>query len=109
MFIGYVAFSVPYRQEDYLPRDVNPDHWAGHGKPMTRETLTGTTWRLGRRLRFHFAEGGTLKINGKYPGTWNLDGNTVHLEAGPRKVDLNIQLDELVLEGRPLRRIPQGE
>ena len=109
MFIGYVAFSVPYREEDFLPRETNPDHWAGYGKPITRKTLAGTTWRLGGRMRFLFSKGGVLKINGKFPGTWKLAGNKVHLQAGFHKVELNIQLDELALKGRPLRRIPQGE
>jgi hypothetical protein len=108
MFIGYVASSVPYRQEDFVAREVNPDHWAGFGKQITAETLTGTTWSMGKRFRFHFLQGGTLKINGKFPGSWNLDSKSIHLKAGPRNIDLNIRLDELVFKGRPLQRIPQG-
>jgi len=109
MFIGYVASSVPYQQENFIPRDANPDKWEGYGKQITASTLAGTSWKLGRRLKIHFSEDGKLKFNGFYPGTWNLEEQSVHIKSGRREINLDIRLDELVLRGRPLRRIPAGE
>ena len=108
MFIGYLSYSQPYNAEDFKPRDPNPDKWAGYGQPLTNETLTGTTWQIGRRFKLRFEADGKLVINDEHQGTWKLDGETLDLKTGLRDVTADVVVDELYLDGRPLTRIPAG-
>ena len=109
MFIGYVSFSEPYKADDYVPQDPNPDGWAGYGKPLTAESLAGTNWQAGRRFQLRFEAGGKLIINEGFEGTWALEGQKVHLKTGRRDFDVDVVLDELFIEGRPLQRLIPGQ
>lgn len=106
MFIGYLSYSEPFNPEDFKPRDPNPDKWAGYGKPITAETLAGTTWQVGRRFKMRFEADGKLVVNDQFEGSWKLDGDRLELKAGPRDVTVDVVADELFLEGRPMTRIP---
>jgi len=108
MFIGYVCYSQPYRAEDYQPRDANPDGWAGFGKPLTSETLAGTTWTVGNRFQLRFEAGGKVTANDQFSGEWELTGETLQLKMPNREFSLEVVNDELFMRGRPLTRVPEG-
>jgi peroxiredoxin len=108
MFIGYLSYSQPYKAEDFKPQDPNPDKWAGYGKPLTAETLTGTTWQMGRRFKMRFEAGGKLVINDEHEGAWELKGEKLELTTGFRDVTAEVAMDEIFIDGRPLTRIPAG-
>jgi peroxiredoxin len=106
MFIGYVCYSQPFRPDDFLPAEENPDNWPGYGKQLTEAYLIGTTWAIGDRFRLRFEADGVLDINGRHKGEWRFDGDVVHLKTTRREFDLSIAGDSLTARGRPLRRIP---
>lgn len=106
MFIGYLSYSQPYAEADFQPRDPNPDGWAGYGKPLTDETLTGTTWRAGRRFKLRFEADGKLIINDEREGKWKLEGESLTVSAGPMKFNASVVVDEIFMEQRPLTRVP---
>jgi hypothetical protein len=108
MFIGYLSYSQPYNVDDFKPRDPNPDKWVGYGKPLTPETLTGTTWQIGRRFKLRFEADGKLVINDEGEGTWSLEGEHLELKTAIRDVTVDVVVDELYLDERPLMRIPAG-
>lgn len=106
MFIGYLSYSTPYRKADFQSRETNPDGWAGHGKPITAETLAGTTWRIGQRFQLRFEAGGQVDVGGRFTGTWSLGDARVRIETPARDITLEIVADGLFLDGRPLTRVP---
>ena len=106
MFIGYICYSQPYSAEGFKPAEMNPDNWAGFGKPLTEAYLTGTTWGVGDRFRLRFDPDGQLDINDRFKGTWKLEGDVVRVSTPRRDFELLVQGDSLQIDGRPLRRIP---
>ena len=99
MFIGYVTYAVPLDENHFKPMAIE------QGVALDAETLKGSKWRMGREFALTFEPDGSVTARGQSIGTWKVEGTVVHLDGFGRKIDLLIQGSDIVMEGRPLRKV----
>ena len=104
MFIGYVAYGRPYREERYTPRTPDPEDVVGDGTPIDANTIVGTKWRITREITVEFQADGVAVANNVIKGQWRIVDNDLFIDSSFENVWLSILGDELLFRGRPLRR-----
>lgn len=105
MFIGYVAYGRPMKEERYQPREVDPSDYIGYGTQLNADTLVGTKWHVTREIAIEFQPDGVAMANGTIKGKWKVVDNDVYVESGFRNLWLSIMGDELLMRGRPMKRV----
>jgi peroxiredoxin len=109
MFIGYLGYTIPADATDRTPLPAEQTAQMGLGKPITEESLGGTTWRVGRQFELEFKVGGDMLANGQLPGRWRIENNVIYLESAFRNFELPIVGDEIFFQGRSMRVVREGD
>jgi len=106
MFIGYIRYTEPYDPADFAPREVDPEKHPFHGQEITKETLPGMAFRVGRRIEIEFEEDGVLSAGGgALKGAWEMDGQRILLDTPFGKHDAIAHGDEVFFRTRAMERI----
>lgn len=105
MFIGYVAYGRPMREERFTPREVDPAEYVGFGAVLDATTIVGTKWQVTRQIAIEFQPDGVAVANGSIKGKWTLVNNDIFIESGFENLWLSIVGDELLMRGRPMKRL----
>ncbi|MBI1318537.1 MAG: redoxin domain-containing protein [Candidatus Hydrogenedens sp.] len=106
MFIGYVMFTTPYREENFQPQEIDTSKIVGYGEAITKDSLPGMSFVMMRRIKVDFQADGVLSAgDGAIKGTWEMNGNTITLDTPLGKHDIFVNNDELIFHGRAMRRV----
>jgi len=105
MFIGYIAYAVPYDAERFAPREIDPADYVGYGQTLNKETLVGTKWSVMRQITVSLEADGVAIANNFVRGTWEVRGNDIYITSPIENITVSIQGDELLFRGRPMRRL----
>ncbi|MBI2432189.1 MAG: alkyl hydroperoxide reductase [Candidatus Hydrogenedentes bacterium] len=103
MFIGYITFSAPRDDNYFKPQEVK------QYPPITEENLGGTEWRMGRRFTLTFNADKTISVRGQAAGTWAIKDGRLQIDGFGRHLEAIIYGDDLLVDGRRLRRVEPGE
>ena len=81
----------------------------GGGVPLNAQTLAGTVWEVsGFEIQLNpdgQAVAPRTPLGFGVTGTWTVSGNTLTVSALGRSISCEIQGDQLVYQGKPIRRI----
>lgn len=105
MFIGYVAFGVPYKPERYTPQAVDGSKYVGFGQELNAETIIGTKWALDREITLEFKADGIVMANGALKAHWTFSHHDIYITSNLQDIWLSIIGDELFFQGHPVKRL----
>jgi peroxiredoxin len=105
MFIGYVAFGEPRDDAKFTPREIDPAKYVGYGQKLTVESLPGTKWRMTHEISIEFQDDGVVVANDTIKGKWRVSNSDVYIESSFEDLWLSIMDDELLFQGRPMKRL----
>ncbi|GMV99516.1 MAG: hypothetical protein AMXMBFR84_06550 [Candidatus Hydrogenedentota bacterium] len=106
MFIGYMMYTFDpdspiVAQNPPRERRQQPDEPIIHtGIMLDAQTIVGTTWRRGDRMRLDFKEDGVVIFNRGPKGKYEVIDGKVKMDIGGQQFELAIDGDLLMFQGR---------
>lgn len=104
MFIGYIAYGQALNPEKYTKQPIDPTRYVGLGQTLDEKSLVGTKWRMRRGIELEFQADGVVVANGTIRGKWKMVDHDIFIESSFEDIWLSVMGDELVFQGRPMRR-----
>jgi hypothetical protein len=104
MFVGYIGYT--YVKPDDKPVAVVATN-IHLGKPLTLENLIDTQWKIGK-WKLTFQTDNILRVGKSFKGTWQHNGDHLHLRVAGDEFDLQIKDDTLISKDGPLEYLPQA-